>query len=298
MTPQDLLTSAMMGEWKALARLITLVENQCDGYADLLKSLEIKNNAVVLGITGPPGAGKSTLTDKLIQQLILTKKKVAVLCVDPSSPFSLGAILGDRVRMGQWHNNKQVYIRSLASRGTLGGIGPMAIEITDILKAVGFDFIIIETVGVGQSEVDIAGLADLTTVVLVPESGDDIQTMKSGLMEVADIFLINKSDRPEANRLKTSILTSMQVLPESQRKPIVETVATEGKGIDTWLSEINNFKTNTIAEKKVLLLADKAWQLMVKVKMKDIDKAELLLLLRENAGQKNLYVLIDQLLNK
>src|SRR5262249_37535052 len=148
----------------------------------------------------PPGAGKSTLTDALIGEAIKQDKKVAVLCVDPSSPFNRGALLGDRVRMSEWYNHPKVFIRSLASRGSLGGLHPKIIEITELIKASLFDYIFIETVGVGQSEVEIAGLADVTVVVTVPESGDEIQTMKAGLMEIADIFVVNKADRPDADQ--------------------------------------------------------------------------------------------------
>ena len=139
------------------------------------------------------------MTDALIGSLINEDKKIGVLCVDPSSPFNLGALLGDRIRMSEWYNHPNVFIRSLASKGSLGGLHPKIIEITDLMKAAGFDYIIIETVGVGQSEVDIAALADVTIVVLVPEGGDEIQTMKAGIMEIADIFVVNKSDRPDAD---------------------------------------------------------------------------------------------------
>lgn len=155
----------------------------------------------MIGITGPPGAGKSTLTDALIGEMVRAGNKVAVLCVDPSSPFNMGALLGDRIRMSEWYTNPNVFIRSLATRGSLGGLHPKIVEITELLKAASFDYILVETVGVGQSEVEIAGLADVTIVVLVPESGDDIQVMKAGLMEIADLYIVNKSDRPGADLL-------------------------------------------------------------------------------------------------
>ena len=193
---QQLLQQIIDGDIKALARSISLVENEVEGYEELLQSLPQNNSATIIGITGPPGAGKSTLTDALIGSLISEEKKIGVLCVDPSSPFNLGALLGDRIRMSEWYNNPNVFIRSLATKGSLGGLHPKIIEITDVMKVAGYNYIIIETVGVGQSEVEIAGLADVTVVVLVPEGGDVIQTMKAGLMEIADIFVVNKSDRP------------------------------------------------------------------------------------------------------
>ncbi|HMP94930.1 MAG TPA: ATP/GTP-binding protein, partial [Phnomibacter sp.] len=168
------------------------MENEVEGWQAFLQSLP-PTQVPVLGITGPPGAGKSTLTDALIQHWVGAGKKVGVLCIDPSSPFHLGALLGDRIRMSRWYSHPQVFIRSLASRGSLGGLHPQILPLADVMKAAGFNLVIIETVGVGQSEVDIAGLANCTVVVLVPEAGDDIQTMKAGLMEIADLFVVNKA---------------------------------------------------------------------------------------------------------
>src|SRR5690242_9280964 len=174
------------GDIKVLARAISLIENEVTDYNNLLMQLPFSETPIT-GITGAPGTGKSTLVDALIGELVVQNKKVGVLCIDPSSPFNLGALLGDRIRMSEWYTHPNVFIRSLASRGSLGGLHPKIIEITDIMKAAQFDHIIIETVGVGQSEVEIAGLADTTIVVLVPEGGDEVQTMKAGLMEIAEI---------------------------------------------------------------------------------------------------------------
>ena len=195
---EQLLSQMQQGDIKTLARSISFIENEQPGYETLLQSLP-SNHAKIIGITGPPGAGKSTLVDSLIGLLVNSGKKVAVLCIDPSSPFNLGALLGDRIRMSDWYTHPNVFIRSLATRGSMGGLHPKIIEITDLLKAFPFDHIIVETVGVGQSEIEIAGLADVTVVVVVPEAGDEVQTMKAGLMEIADIFVVNKSDRPGAD---------------------------------------------------------------------------------------------------
>src|SRR6201993_1929586 len=199
---------------RTLARCISLIENEAKGYESLLRSLPSVSTPVI-GITGPPGAGKSTLVDALIGLIVEQEKKVAVICVDPSSPFNQGALLGDRLRMNRWYNSGQVFIRSLAARGALGGLHPKIIEITDLLKVAGFDYIIIETVGVGQSEIEIAGLADTTVVVIVPEGGDEVQTMKAGLMEIADIFVINKSDRPDADLFVKNL--NLMMAPAFQR---------------------------------------------------------------------------------
>jgi LAO/AO transport system kinase len=185
------------GNFLTLAKAISAIENREALANEFLESL-IPSNTPIIGITGPPGARKSTLIASLIQDWIEQGKRIAVLSVDPSSPFHQGAILGDRIRMREWYLHPNVFIRSLASRGHLGGLNGTTIELTTLLQSAGFDVIILETVGVGQSEVEVAALADTTLVVLVPEAGDDIQMMKSGLMEVADIFVVNKSDRPDA----------------------------------------------------------------------------------------------------
>jgi LAO/AO transport system kinase len=185
---KQLINQLQNGNVKALARLLTIVENNLAGADDILKALKIKEVPVV-GITGPPGAGKSTLVNSVLNELS-KNHKTAILAIDPTSPFNMGSLLGDRIRMTDQFNNKNVFIRSLATRGSLGGLSAKTIEMVDVLKSADFDYIFIETVGVGQSEIEIAGLADLTVVVLVPEAGDEIQSIKSGLMEIADIFVV------------------------------------------------------------------------------------------------------------
>jgi LAO/AO transport system kinase len=276
---QQLLQQIKEGSQKAISRCISLVENEVPGYAQFLAGLPINEHTQIIGITGPPGAGKSTLTDALIGELVAAQKKVAVLCVDPSSPFNLGALLGDRIRMSEWYSHPNVFIRSLATRGSLGGLHPKIIELTEVLKAAPFDHIIIETVGVGQSEVEIAGLADVTVVVLVPEAGDEVQTMKAGLMEIADIFVVNKADRPDADTFYRNLKLMLQPAFHATEAniPVVKTVASQRKGITELYEAIGKqLKQVQTTEKKFRLLADKAYYLLQKYRMKDISKEALL----------------------
>jgi LAO/AO transport system kinase len=288
---KTLLENLKNGDVKSLARCISLVENEADDYEALLSSIAPNDHTSIIGITGPPGAGKSTLTDALIGSLVADGKKVAVLCVDPSSPFNLGALLGDRIRMSEWHDNPNVFIRSLASRGSMGGLHPKIIEISDLLKAAGYDYIIIETVGVGQSEIEIAGLADITVVVLVPESGDEIQTMKAGLMEIADIFVVNKADRPGASSFIKNLRLMLAPAFHQQKHeiPVLETVAAQKKGIEELKNAILNVGNTVNKERKLWLLTEKAFQLIRSRRMKDIDKNQLKLTIESKGDSFNLY---------
>jgi LAO/AO transport system kinase len=281
-----------LSDTKSLARTISLVENEVTGYEKLLEELP-HNHVPVIGITGPPGAGKSTLTDALIGEIVKAGKKVAVLCVDPSSPFNMGALLGDRIRMSEWYTNPNVFIRSLATRGSLGGLHPMIIEITEVLKAAAFDFIIVETVGVGQSEVEIAGLADATVVVLVPESGDDIQVMKAGLMEIADTFVVNKCDRPAADLF----VKNLQARTGNKNIPVLKTVANTKEGITAlYESILNHLRQTHTSEKKYQLLAQRVYHIIRDKRMKDTDMEKLVLEVKSAyANQRfNLYKVVSQ----
>ena len=274
----ELKEGLLKGDTKSLARCISLVENQAAGADDFMQSLPV-TNVPVIGITGPPGAGKSTLTDALIGKITEAGKKTAVLCVDPSSPFNLGAVLGDRIRMSSWYNHPDVFIRSLATRGALGGLHPHIMEITDICKTAGFDYVIVETVGVGQSEVEITGLADATVVVLVPEAGDEVQTMKAGLMEIADLFVLNKADRPDADQFARHLrlMLAPAFKAGSREIPIIKTVATEKVGLDEMWNAVNQFLlSGAYNEQKPWLLAEKVYRLIQQNRMKDVNKKILL----------------------
>lgn len=273
------LDGILQGDFRTLSRCITAIENNVPGYEELLEQLPLAASATpITGITGPPGAGKSTLIDALLQELLARQKRIAVLAIDPTSPFHKGALLGDRLRMSRHFHHPDVFIRSLATRGALGGLHPRIIEISDLLKAAGFDAILIETVGVGQSEVEIAGLADTTVVTLVPGAGDEIQTMKAGLMEIADIFVVNKSDHPTGGEFVKSLRRLVQQKKDPAWKiPVIKTVATEGTGVAELIQKIKEHHQfiDLNLDRKAVLLTNKAWQLIQDKRMQDLDWEEM-----------------------
>lgn len=296
-SPQ-ILQSMLNGDKRALARCISMVENETEGFEAILYNLKFQKTPPVIGITGPPGAGKSTLVAKLLDLLTEKGKTVGVLAVDPTSPFTHGSLLGDRLRMSEHFLNPHVFIRSLATRGSLGGLSAKAIEITDVMKAFGFDYILLETVGVGQNEVEIAGLADLTVLVLVPEAGDEVQTLKSGIMEIADIFVVNKSDREGAHHFVKNLLNLVGSRMGSTT-PVIQTTATTGSGIEELLKAIHTGHSEKDPEKKISLLTEKAARLISYGRMRSLSRKELDISIREalKVPDFNLYQFVTRFIH-
>jgi GTPase len=242
---QELVRRIRAGELRALSRAISTVEDRTPESTELLKTLfPYSGNAVLLGLTGSPGAGKSTLVDQVAREYRKQGKTIGIVAVDPTSPFSGGAILGDRIRMQSHYADAGIYIRSMATRGSLGGLASTTADVATVLDASGRDLVMIETVGVGQDEVDIVRLADVTIVVLVPGMGDDVQTIKAGIMEIADVFVINKADRDGAERVEREIraMQSLATRNDNWTPPIVKTVASEGTGITELLAAIEKYR--------------------------------------------------------
>jgi LAO/AO transport system kinase len=278
---QPWIESLRSGDARALARAISTVENRAPGWSDLLKALfPHTGKARVIGLTGAPGSGKSTLVDQLAR---LYRKKenphssrkerglngppegnytVGIIAVDPTSPYTGGAILGDRIRMQDHFADPGIYIRSMATRGSLGGLARTTADVATVLDASGRDVILIETVGVGQDEIDIVRLADITVVMLVPGMGDDVQTIKAGIMEIADIFVINKSDREGAERVEREIhaLQSLAVRNDGWTPPIVKTVASEGKGVEELGAAVAEYENYLQKENRALKKSVENWQ--------------------------------------
>lgn len=274
----QLLAGIKSGDRRSLARAISLVENDLPGYEEVLYGLQFNASTPVIGITGPPGAGKSTLINALIK-LICSKtnhkghpNEVAVIAVDPSSPFTHGSLLGDRLRMQEHFINPQVFIRSLATRGTLGGLSAKTLEVCDVLRASTFDYIFIETVGVGQSEVEIIGLADTVVVTLVPEAGDEIQALKSGIMEIGDIFVVNKMDRAGADLFAAGIIKTLHERPAvgEWNIPVLKTNATAYEGIEELFAACASHAKIKNTSQRVHAMAERAFRLIQQGRMKNV----------------------------
>jgi LAO/AO transport system kinase len=260
---QSLIEQLRSGDARSLARAISVVENRSQGWAELLKALFPQTGrARILGLTGAPGAGKSTLVDQLAKHYRKQNRTVGIIAVDPTSPYTGGAILGDRIRMQDHFSDPGIYIRSMATRGSLGGLARATADVATVMDASGRDLIMIETVGVGQDEVDIVRLADVTIVILVPGMGDDVQSIKAGIMEIADIFVINKSDREGADRVEREIraLQSLAIRTDHWTPPIVRTVASEGTGISELAAAIAEYEAYLQKENLALQHSIENWQ--------------------------------------
>jgi LAO/AO transport system kinase len=260
------------GDIRTLARAISTVENRGPGWSELLKGLfPHSGKARVLGLTGPPGAGKSTLVDQLARFYRKENRTVGIIAVDPTSPYTGGAILGDRIRMQEHFSDPGIYIRSMATRGSLGGLARTTADVITVLDASGRDLIMIETVGVGQDEVDIVRLAEVTILILVPGMGDDVQTIKAGIMEIADIFVINKSDRDGAENVEREIRTlqSLAIRSDGWTPPIVKTVASEGIGIEDLAGAVAKYQTYLQENNLVLNKSVENWRLRLIEMLRD-----------------------------
>lgn len=279
MSNEEWAQKVQAGDRRAIARAISAVENREVAGMALLKLLFLKSSPVyVIGVTGSPGVGKSTLVEKLALEYRRSGHRVGIVAVDPTSPFSGGAILGDRIRMQSVAGDEGVYVRSMATRGQLGGLAPAAHDVVTILEAAGCDIVLVETVGVGQDEVEVARLADVTVLLLVPGLGDDVQTFKAGVMEIADLFVINKADRPGAERVEQEVAAMLSVAPHKNdaawRPPILKAVATTGDGVLAVREALDRFRT-----------AGEASELRVQ-RQRDKWRARLLELLRQELFEK------------
>lgn len=276
LAPQELIRRTLAGERVPLARALSWVENEHPGSSELLDvCFGRAGRAYRLGVTGPPGAGKSTLVTRIAQEYRRRGLTVAIVAVDPTSPFSGGALLGDRVRMNELSGDDGVFIRSMATRGSMGGLAVHTAQVCDVLDAAGFDRVLIETVGVGQSELEVAETADTTAVVLVPESGDAVQAMKAGLMEIADVFVINKADREGADRAASAIRSALHLrAPNSEWSiPVHLTIASRAEGVDAlvdrfeqhlaWLSSTGTLerrRRRRLEQRLEALLRERLWE--------------------------------------
>jgi LAO/AO transport system kinase len=291
----DLAQELIKGNHKAIARAISLAENNRSAAQEMMKKIFSRTGkSLVVGVTGSPGSGKSTLVDQMVVHLRKSRKKIGIVAVDPSSPFTGGAILGDRIRMMRHSTDPDVFIRSMAARGHLGGLAKATGEAITILEAAGKDFILVETIGVGQDEVEVVKLADIVLVILIPGAGDEIQAFKAGIMEIADVFVLNKADSPGAEKTEKQLRAMLDLGFEGEAMPpVVKTVATEGAGVEPLVDEIDK-----LVESKSQEFIDSRKKRLISWMLRDIISEKIYQAVSQNIPESEFEILVERIFKR